>query len=353
MIEKMLSPYSLFAKLSLLVFAAFFFLSCSEESQHPQHKLFGQENAIWTESIYLRGYKPSTKERLQQTHLENFAKTLKRNKVKYAYMFAGPYQKDGRLPAYPFSDLAKNSIKTIKRLYPEIIILPWIGGVQNSTVYLGDSLWVQNALADTEKLIKTLGVPGVHIDFEFYVKGDPYLDTRISAEKPLDMEYYGNNVNSFHKNLREILPEAFISSVVVATSPDTKPWKRKTSMEELRTLVKYVDQLSFLFYDTQINRQEVFRENCEYLMDDIQQLKALGTNTQFLVAIGTFVNRKELQKYRDLEIENIPNSLNVIKESTLAVNDKERILDGIAIYCDWETDEQEWKDFYTNYVTAK
>lgn len=308
-------------------------------------ELFGQENAVWTESIYLRGYKPSNGKKLTESDLRWYANNLKKNQIKYAYLFAGPYDKQGHLPDYAFSDLAKESVRKLKEYYPELEILPWVGGVQNKTVYLDDSNWVVNALNDTKKLIEFLDIPGVHIDFEYILKGNQYLDKTINPEKSEDEVVYAKNVNEFHKKLRALLPDAFISSVVVSTAPDTRPWKRKTTLEELKVLIKYVNQLSFLFYDTHIDSQKVFEENCTKQLNDIQVLKGMGTNTQFLISIGTFVNRSELRQFRNLTIENLPNSLLTIKKSAILVNDSERIVDGISIFCDWQTETKEWEQF--------
>ena len=313
--------------------------------------VFGQNNAVWTESIYLRGFKPSTGEELTNQHIEDYANTLKRYEIRYAYLFAGPYLEDGCLPKYTFSETAKNSIKRIKKQYPGIVLLPWVGGVQNKTVYLDDSNWVRNAVADTEALVRLLDVSGVHIDFEYILPGDSYLDTTIKADKSSNNNY-GTNVNRFHQLLRSRLPEAFISSVVVATSPGTKPWKRKTNMDELKELTKYIDQLSFLYYDTGINTQDAFDDNCSSLLQDIHQLKRMpsGNQVQYLIGIGTFINRQELQKYRNTDIENIPNTLKTIKRNALLLSPNEVLVDGISIFSDWETEEAEWDQFYKCWV---
>lgn len=309
----------------------------------------GQNNAIWSESIYLRGYRPSTHEYLTVDQIINFASTLKAHRIKYAYLFAGPYSADGHLPPYAFSDSAVQTVRLLKQYNPQMVILPWVGGVQNRTVYLGDSSWITNALADTKKLITTLGVSGVHVDLEYIKAGEPFLDSTIQKEKPGDYQAYGDNVNSFHRKLRSLIPDAFISSVVVATSPGTKPWKRKTSISELKELTKYVDQLAFLYYDTYINDQSVFEENCQDLIKDIETLRN-ERNIQYLIGIGTFINAPELQKYRNLDIENIPNTLHTIKNKIHDINSSKKLVDGIAIFCDWQTDSLEWKQFDDNWV---
>lgn len=310
---------------------------------------FGQENALWTESIYLRGYQPTTREKLADEHLREYAETLKNNGIKYAYLFAGPYGEDGHLPDYAFATTAIRSVKRLKEYYPEIVILPWVGGVQNKTVHLQDAVWVAQAIADTKKLVETLDVPGVHVDFEYILPGDPYLDQTIGKEQPGQREAYGNTVNNFHKKLREAMPHAFVSSVVLATSPDTKPWKRKTSMVELSILTQYVDQLAFLYYDTAIHSQALFEKNCNLLLQDIQTLKN-NNDIQYLIAIGTFINEPELHKYRNVKIESIPNSLETIKQEVLRLDSTAQIVDGIALYGDWTTEKVEWEEFRKHWM---
>jgi len=322
--------------------------ACTSQEKFPEG-LFGQENAVWTESIYFRGQKPSTGEKLTDQHIIDYAQTVKDNRIKYAYIFSGPYGTDGQLPEYAFSETAINSVKRLKALYPEIIILPWIGGLQNKTVYLGDSLWIENALEDTRKLVEVLDIPGVHVDFEFILAGNAYLANTVNPEKPGDLERYGHNVNEFHRKLRKRLPKAFISSVVVATSSETRPWKRKTTMEELHTLIKYVDQLSFLYFDTHIHDQRLFEDNCIELIRDIQTLKN-SKDIQYLVAVGTFLNVPELHDYRNLKIESLPNTLKIIKRSTVQVDSVNQVVDGISIYSDWATDKKEWREFYKYWI---
>ncbi len=317
--------------------------ACTSE-ENNLGKVMGQENAVWTQGLFLRGYDIRNNKALDLEQIHNYTVTLRDHRVKYAYLFAGPFKNDGHLPDYPFSKAAIRNVQLMKESNPDLIILPWIGGVQNKQVYLGDSNWVKNALVDTKRLVEILKVPGVHVDLEYILAGESALDSTINKEQPGDLESYGENVNQFHKKLRVLLPKAFISSVVVSTSPDTKQWKRKTSMPELKVLVKYVNQLSFLFYDTRINDQETFSKNCRYLVTDIESLSK-ERPIQYLIGVGTFINEPALRKYRNLDIENLPNTLSTIRDAALAVNSSKQIVDGIAIATDWTTSVYGWDSF--------
>ncbi|MBB6107670.1 glycosyl hydrolase family 18 protein [Mucilaginibacter lappiensis] len=306
--------------------------------------LYGQNNAMWCQSLYLRGYNPTTKERLTSKMVDSFGQQMKNHHIKYVYLFAGPFLSNGHLPEYPFTDSAVNVVKKLKQNNPDLIILPWVGGIQNKTVQLQDSLWVNNAISDTKLLIKRLGVPGIHLDFEYILSGDPYLDHFVDNHNNANKEDYGKNVNDFCRRLRISMPKIFISSVVVATSPETKPWKMKTTLPELKILTKYIDQLAFLYFDTGITDNKVFKHNCELLSKDILFLYSQN-KIKYLIAVGTFINEPQLHGYRHMDIENIPNSISVIKSGLVSVSPPKRILDGIALYCDWRTTDTEWREF--------
>jgi hypothetical protein len=57
-----------------------------------------------------------------------------------------------------------------------------------------------------------------------------------------------------------------------------------------------------------------------------------------------------LQHYRNLNIENITNTLNTIKKNTILVDAKNKLVDGISIFCDWETSSNEWSKFRDSWV---
>ena len=340
-----------FLKITIIGFISVNLISCKVDNKFN----IGQNNAIWAEAIFLRGIDPKHTKSLKEQDIVAFAENLKKYNIKYAFLFAGPFNKEGHLPEYPFSPTASKTIKFLKDNYPEIVILPWVGGIQNKTVFLEDTTWVRIALKDCKKLIETHSVTGLHFDFEFILKGDQYLERTEVNGGSVGIESYGENVIDFHKKFREMMPNAFISSVVVAPSPGTRPWKRKTPSNELEVLSNYIDQLSFLYFDTYLNKQYEFEKNCYSLLKVIQKLKESNRshNVQFLIAIGTFTNALELQKYRDMNIENIPNTIETILKCSQSISPSNQIVDGISIYCNWETDDIEWNQIYKNWTHFK
>ena len=113
-------------------------------------------------------------------------------------------------------------------------------------------------------------------------------------------------------------------------------------------LVRYVDQLNFLYYDTQINDLQVFENNGAHLLSIIDKLYQIA-DIEYLVSIATFTNHPDLQKYHDPLVESIYNTLSVLKNSQLN-NNKLLGMSGISIFCDWETDNNEWRQFRETWI---
>lgn len=304
-------------------------------------QVVAKENATWIKSTIFRGYDSTTKKKLEFKDIEALATKLKANNIHYAYIFGGPYSNDGHLPDYVFSDQAKDSIKALKKLYPEIKILPWIGGVQNKTVHLEKDEWVKNAIADTAKLVKTVPVDGVHLDLEYVLYPAPEFNS-----KGLESKNYGMHWVKFHRLLRLALPDAFISSVVVSTASRTEPWKHKHSMSEIKEVSSVIDQISFMFYETNIHDLKTYKDSLKEQLQQIKNLQnELGKETrQYLMGVGTFNVQKTLSSYRDQRFENLPLTLKLMKELDREISPKIPIVDGLAIFCEWETSDHEWNE---------
>lgn len=305
----------------------------------------GQENALWVQSSFLRGYRPSTGALMGDRDAEELARLLTRNHIRSAFLFAGPFLPNGDVPEWATSKRALDTVAILKRLAPSVRIVPWVGGLEHKQVWLEDPAWVERALDSTSHLLERWQVDAVHVNFEYLLFGaDP--DPRIE---------YPRRFNEFFERLRKRLPGAFISTVVPATSSDTRPWKYKHSVEEIAQLSRDVDQVALLFFDTALKDQATFEANMRQQLGHVaawkqRQLRE-GHRVEFLLGTGTFVNpTARLQSYRDLRIENIPNHLGTLRRLVDDVQYPERVVDGLAIFCDWETDADEWSQLRENWL---
>lgn len=313
------------------------------------HQRHGQHNAVWAESLYLRGHDPKKPRRvLNDRELETFARRLVANGIRYAYLFAGPYNADGGVPDYAWSATARASVETLRQLAPDVVLLPWLGGLQHLTVHLEDPRWVDRAVADTARLIDALGVPGVHLDFEFILPNATYVrqERQLPTTDAGMVEYGGWHV-AFHRALRRQLPNAFISAVIPSTAGPVRPWKKQHSVEEAAALAADVDQLSLLHYDTSIADRDTFADSLAEQLRHVADWKArpASARTQYLLGVGTFVNARPLRKYRHLDVEDLPHYLSALDAAIARTQQDTRLVDGLAIFCDWTTSPRDWRRF--------
>ncbi len=315
-------------------------LGCSRppEPAAGRELRWGRQHAMWARIPYSEVGRPSARLRgsdeadrpgwIDATVAE-FARTLRRGRIRYVYVFSGPFRPDGRLPAYPFGAGTRRSFDIIRAEHPDAVLLPWVGGLQGKQLRLEDPQWVATAVDEVARLVDALGVGGVHVDLE-----------HVLFTRPLDPAY-PQNVNRFVRELRQRMPRAFISAVIPPTAPGVRVWKQQHAVAEVDELVALVDQLVFIYFDTSIQDPAAFDESLAIQVDQLARWKVLAPATQLLVAVGTFAHRQPgLKPYRNLRVESIGGHFNALARAT--VRHREQVVDGTAIYSEWLTDESEW-----------
>jgi hypothetical protein len=314
--------------------------------------VLGQENAAWSRSLFFRGYAPTTGETLRPENVTAFASTLRDGGIGYAYLFSGPFQADGSLPAWATSSTARTSIERMRAVHPALDVLPWVGGLQGKTVRLDDPAWRAAALDALAGLFAALPIRGVHLDFELVLPDEPYL--RDDAADPAAAAGYSAGLVAFHEEARLRFPNRFLSSVVVSTASQTRPWKRKPTLAEATAIARAVDQLAFLFYDTAIDDRARYEQGLDEQLGHFRTIKdALGDRApQLLLALGTFVNEPPLRKYRNLAVESLPDTLALTRRRLAALSPGRRLVDGLAIYGEWTTDAAEWRQLRDGWTAA-
>ncbi|MCB0317694.1 MAG: hypothetical protein KDD56_02990 [Bdellovibrionales bacterium] len=297
------------------------------------------KDALWVSGDFFRGVVVKSK-------VIDFARLLKANGIRYVYIFAGPFKVNGSLPFFAYSNSAKEVVRLLISEYPELVILPWIGGLQNKSVFLEKEDWVRHAVESISLLVGSLGVPGVHTDFELILPDSKYvLEERKIPTVKFDINQFGRLLVDFHLRLKNKLPNIFVSTVVGSTSHGVKLWKWQPEFDEIADLCKYTNQIALMFYDTKIKNKKDYEESLIEQLKHVRNWKESNCNasTDFLLGVGTFENSKPLDAYRDLKIENLENHFLTLKKIRKNMKGDSAFFDGNAIYANWTTDESEWE----------
>jgi hypothetical protein len=115
-----------------------------------------------------------------------------------------------------------------------------------------------------------------------------------------------------------------------------------------------VDQIAILFFDTSIKDKAQFRDAMHFQLQEIRRWRAPipEKQIQFLLGIGTFINKPELRPFRDLEVENIPNTLVTLQKLLQAHPELKDAVDGFAIFAEWTTAPREWRQIRRNWSSG-
>lgn len=110
-----------------------------------------------------------------------------------------------------------------------------------------------------------------------------------------------------------------------------------------------------MFYETGISDPEKYLLAMREQLGQIQSLKeGLGGKApQYLMGIGAFKNKGPLRKYRDLKIESIPSTLDLIKNLMREFPLGQHLVDGIAIYCEWLATPADWLQLSRHWVESQ
>lgn len=299
-------------------------------------------NATWVQGNFLREYYYSDlpiKIPVTKGDRDQFISTLEKHHIRYAYIFLSPFLANGELPTYNSSSVEVLKFKELKKLSPNTKFIPWIGGIQNKSVFLNSPAWRKRAYESTVKILKIFEVNQVHINFE-------YLLYEKAEDKKIN---YGKNFNLFFKELRGQAPKGtYISTVVASTSKLVTPFKYKHSVEELNEVIPYIDQLNLLFYDTKIFEPKKYQEAFHEQVVHIKKFKKDHPKLDIQIGMGTFENGfPPARKYRDSVIEEPYSYLRTLKSE---IADRPGVIQGVSIFSEWLTTPQQWNIFYSNWV---
>jgi len=282
-----------------------------------------RNNAIWighgwlgADSWFARNKRDPSEFRSEEKISALFRK-LADNRIRTVYPHLCPARRNGKIAAYDdaqverFLDLAeKHGIK----------VVPWIGGVLGESARPNDEGWRRNFIASANELQKKHPrLAGVQINIEPLPGGD----------------------TGFLMLLDELRPIMTNKTLSVAAYPPPTKWHR---FPDVHWQVGYIhkvadrcDQMAVMMYDTSIPLEKFYTD----LMIDWTRTLAGATamsNCELILGIPAYEDAGV--GYHHPRVENISSALRGI-----AASDRKNEISGIAIYCEWEMNENKWQNW--------
>jgi hypothetical protein len=199
-------------------------------------------------------------------------------------------------------------------------VLPWIGGVNGSSVRANDVRWRDTFVRDVQGLLtRHPRLAGVHLNVEPMPSGDADFLKLLDA-------------------VRAVLPKDKILSV--AAYPPPTRWHPFPDVhwdkQYFREVARRCDQLAVMMYDA---GQSIPKTYQKLMADWTLEVLAWSEGKPVLLGVPTYDDAGV--GYHDPKVENLTNALlgihRGLSRATLPTN-----YQGAAIYCDWETADSEW-----------
>jgi hypothetical protein len=128
-------------------------------------------------------------------------------------------------------------------------------------------------------------------------------------------------------------------------APDTV-WDREYKQ---RVALRGVDVVIVQAYNSYLTTDDDYREWMAYQVSTYAEaIGDLETSTRVLVGVPTYAS---FELAHDERIENVVNAVAGIIQGLEDAGDLAWAVSGVAIYAEWDTDETEWEQFYTEWVT--
>ena len=288
-------------------------------------------NGIWLSHGWLGGdaWFIANKKTGEFAHYRNrekineLAERLRRHHITDLFPHLCPAEPDGKLP--PIDPV---QVEHFLDAFEGFRVIPWIGGPNGSSARLHRPEWrVGFATAAKKLLLEHPRLAGVQINIEPLTSGD-------------------TNFLNFLEEFRIALPKGKLISVAAYPPPTWwHPYEEVHWRERyFREVARRCDQLAVMMYDAGQRNPKTY----QHLMADwTREVLAWSEGTPVLLGLPTYDDTGV--GYHNPEVENLRNALMGIHRglwrTKLSTN-----YQGVAIYCDWETSENEWSYFRKHFL---
>jgi hypothetical protein len=288
------------------------------------HPFNHDRNAVWLEHRWLERAHP-------QEEMEALITRLRRRGIGYVYPHIIPFDAAGRLPAHDREQL-RAFLAASRRVAPELKLLPWIGGLRRGykrqragTIELADLTQRQRIVAEARGLVDE-GFDGVHVNVE-----------------PVDDD--NDEFLALLRALRTAIGDERVLSLA-ATRPAPLGLPRAPNFAwspgYYARVCAIVDQIVIMAYDTAIPTPSLYRRYVRWATRSVAgALDASDSRARVLMGIPSyepfgFMHRRGVETPENALLGVVAGLRGLGAGGTF---------EGVAIYAEWTTDEEEWRAY--------
>ena len=301
--------------------AGLLYLAYAPAGDTAPHPFNHDRNAVWLEHRWLE--RPHA-----EAVMEELFRRLHTRGIVYLYPHLIPFDASGTLPPHD-RDQMRAFLAAAHRVSPELKVLPWIGGLRAGyrrqragTLQLADLNQRQKIVAEVRGLVDE-GFDGVHLDIEPVDDGNVELLALVRA-------------------LRTAVGAGHLLSIA-ATRPAPLGLPRAPnfawSSEYYVRVAALVDQVVIMAYDTALPTPALYRRYVQWAASSVAgTLDRSGSKARVLMGVPTYETYGFMHRSG---VETPENALVGIVAGLRGLG-AGGTFEGVALYAEWTTDEQDW-----------
>jgi hypothetical protein len=272
-------------------------------------------NGLWVGHQWYTGRKVRGGALLGRAERQAFVKRLQLHHIKWVFVHAGPLNDDGTISDAPTAFSAQ-----LRKDTPDIEWIPWVGG-DTRKLHLADREWRKSVVA-TAMMLRDAGFRGVHLDLEPIHDGEPgYLE--------------------LFDELRAALgPNFLLSHATRRTGPfglGLGNWFWSESF--YRAAMARTDQTVLMAYDTSFRLKKNYIGFVAHETGLLLDWACAAPPHRVLIGIPSY---EDVPRLSNPKVENIENASLGVRAALEDKPSRLACLDGVAVYAEWVTDEDEW-----------
>lgn len=313
------------AGLLLLALATTLYLWLStppaDRAPHP----FNQDrNAVWLEHRWLERPHPAAE-------TDSLLAELAGHGVQYAFPHLIPFDASGRLPPHSREQL-RSFLESARRVAPDLRVLPWVGGLRRGyrrtlvgSLDLADLGQRQRIVAECRGLIDE-GFDGVHVNVEPVDDGNVEFLALLRALRTA------------------VGPARLLSVSTIRPGLVSPPGARNFfwTLGYYERVAALVDQVVIMSYDTGLPTAGLYRRYVSWSASSVTRaLDQSRSRARVLLGVPTYDQTGLMHR---AGVETPENALLGVIAGLRGVGGG-GTFEGVALYAEWTTDEEEWRSY--------
>lgn len=328
---KRLGIYAYIAAALLVVVGVIVFLSLFKNDPAPTFP-----NAIWIGSEW-------TFEEPSDAEVNAFAARLRQNSIGTVYAWVSFLKGDGEWSGiasgtHTFAEVESSVVRFIsqfRQAYPQANLYGWVSVPVDvgGSYRLGEADAVQKIAEFSGRVVNELGFDGVMLNAEpvWNANADDYISLLQAIRREIGDAPLGVAV----------FPDWSPSGVNIPKPPQIAPGTAY-STEFKQRMALMADEIMVMAYNSDLSAPRDYIEWVAYQTQEYARaIAAIDGGAAVRIGIPTYADTPA----HDTAVENIPSAISGVIAGLQQAGDAAHVIEGVAIYASWETDEDEWRLF--------